>query len=43
LRTGCDEIVTYDDELATAARSAGLAVVAPAGPGTAKQRRATSS
>jgi predicted nucleic acid-binding protein len=31
LRTGCDEIVTYDDELATAARAAGLHVLAPQG------------
>lgn len=29
LRVAADEMVTYDDELAEAARSAGLAVVAP--------------
>jgi predicted nucleic acid-binding protein len=29
LRVGCDEIVTYDEELATAARSAGLLVLSP--------------
>ncbi len=29
LRVGCDEIVTYDDELATAARAAGLSVLSP--------------
>lgn len=31
LRVGADEIVTYDAELAVAAESAGLAVLAPAG------------
>ena len=31
LRLGVDEIVTYDDELARAAVSAGIRVVAPAG------------
>ena len=30
IRVGADEIVTYDDELADAARRAGLAVFAPA-------------
>lgn len=30
IRVGADEIVTYDDELAGAARRAGLAVFAPA-------------
>jgi predicted nucleic acid-binding protein len=30
LRVACDEIVTYDDELASAARAAGISVVAPA-------------
>ncbi|WP_029150298.1 type II toxin-antitoxin system VapC family toxin [Microbacterium indicum] len=30
LRIGSDEVVTYDDELADAARRAGLRVVAPA-------------
>lgn len=30
LRVGCDEIVTYDDELATAAQAAGLRVLSPA-------------
>lgn len=29
IRLGADEMVTYDDELAEAARGAGLAVVAP--------------
>ena len=30
LRIGADEIVTYDDELARAAATAGIRVVAPA-------------
>lgn len=30
LRVGVDELVTYDEELAGAARSAGISVVAPA-------------
>lgn len=30
LRVGCDEIVTYEGELATAARAAGLLVLSPA-------------
>jgi predicted nucleic acid-binding protein len=29
LRTGCDEIVTYDAELASAANAAGLSVLSP--------------
>jgi predicted nucleic acid-binding protein len=29
LRVGCEEIVTYDEELATAARAAGLSVLSP--------------
>jgi uncharacterized protein len=29
LRTGCEEIVTYDEELASAARAAGLSVLSP--------------
>lgn len=28
-RVGCEEMVTYDDELAEAARGAGLAVFSP--------------
>jgi hypothetical protein len=29
LRVGCEEMVTYDEELATAARAAGLSVLSP--------------
>jgi hypothetical protein len=29
LRVGCEEMVTYDEELATAAGAAGLSVLSP--------------